>query len=482
MAKRGADSELNDRNWNDEVEPEEAGVFEKAPEDVLQHRVMKKAKRRVLTDEGPSSKTAAFTGFSGLGKPAQSKPLEPFSGFKNLDGKSGFGVKPISLGGASSFNGTEDLTFKGQGDTKETSSYLNFLKSLNESVLAWIKKHVDDNPYIILTPIFKDYETYLATVQPDTSVVSSSKKDASREAKNNDNCNKAITNSNASSATKPTAEDKSKFTFGQATSESSSTKGFAFEPSNSTAGRSFKFGQSSETATSSGSKPASFGSTFSSQSGGFSLAAATSSLGAAIGQIKFSTTPQSDTAFKFGQSSETSTISGSKPAFSFGSTFSSQSGGFSLAAATSSQGAGTSQDTDAKDDEEYVPPKPEVKVILEEDALFSIRCKLFHQKEGKWVDRGVGNLHLKPVGEEKSQLLVRADTNLGNILLNIMLSSTMPVSRQGKNNVMLVCVPNPPIDTKADADNTPVPMLIRVKTEEDADNLVAKIEERKRLL
>lgn len=437
MAKRGAASELNDRNWNDEEEPEEAGVFEKAPEDVLQQRIMKKAKRRVLPDEGPSSKTTAFTGFSGFGKSTQSKPLDPFLGFKKMEGESGFGAKPISLGGASSINGTENPTFKGQGDTKESSTYLSFLKSLNESVLAWIKKHVDDNPYIILTPIFKDYENYLASVQPETSVVSIAKKDASRETKNNDNNNKAATNSTGSSVTKPTAEDKPKFTFGQTTQESSLAKGFSFEPSGSNA---------------------------------------------AIGPIKFTSTSQPEAAFKFGQSSETATSSDSKPAFSFGSTFSSQSGGFSFTAATSSQGAGTSHDTNAKDDEEYVPPKPEVKVILEEDALFSIRCKLFHQKDSKWVDRGVGNLHLKPVGEEKTQLLVRADTNLGNILLNIMLSSTMPVSRQGKNNVMLVCVPNPPIDTKGEADNTPVPMLIRVKTEEDADNLLAKLEERQKLL
>ena len=41
------------------------------------------------------------------------------------------------------------------------------------------------------------------------------------------------------------------------------------------------------------------------------------------------------------------------------------------------------------------------------------RCKLFYQKDGQWADRGVGNLHIKPVDDGRSQLIIRADTNLG---------------------------------------------------------------------
>ena len=40
------------------------------------------------------------------------------------------------------------------------------------------------------------------------------------------------------------------------------------------------------------------------------------------------------------------------------------------------------------------------------------RCKLFYQKDGAWVERGVGYLHLKKA-DDKAQLLVRADTTLG---------------------------------------------------------------------
>lgn len=57
----------------------------------------------------------------------------------------------------------------------------------------------------------------------------------------------------------------------------------------------------------------------------------------------------------------------------------------------------------------------------------------------------------------------------GNILLNVLIPPNMPCTRTGKNNVLIVCVPNPPIDEKNAA--APVTMLIRVKTGEDADEL-----------
>lgn len=57
----------------------------------------------------------------------------------------------------------------------------------------------------------------------------------------------------------------------------------------------------------------------------------------------------------------------------------------------------------------------------------------------------------------------------GNILLNVLIPPKMPCTRTGKNNVLIVCVPNPPIDEKNPA--VPVTMLIRVKTSEDADEL-----------
>jgi nuclear pore complex protein Nup50 len=46
MAKRSATSDLNHENWNEEEAPEEAGTFRKATPDVMQHRVIRSAKRR----------------------------------------------------------------------------------------------------------------------------------------------------------------------------------------------------------------------------------------------------------------------------------------------------------------------------------------------------------------------------------------------------------------------------------------------------
>lgn len=125
------------------------------------------------------------------------------------------------------------------------------------------------------------------------------------------------------------------------------------------------------------------------------------------------------------------------------------------------------------------PPKVEVNEVKEENALYEKKCKLFYSKEGSFVDRGVGTLYLKAAGE-KTQLLVRAYTNLGNILLNIVLNSSIPTVRAGKNGVILACIPNPPLETNAEKSKEPVKMLIRVKTSEDADALLEKINEYKK--
>lgn len=53
----------------------------------------------------------------------------------------------------------------------------------------------------------------------------------------------------------------------------------------------------------------------------------------------------------------------------------------------------------------------------------------------------------------------------------------MPLSRVGKNNVMVVCVPNPPLDSSQP--DEPVPLLIRVKTTQDADELLSILKEKK---
>lgn len=52
------------------------------------------------------------------------------------------------------------------------------------------------------------------------------------------------------------------------------------------------------------------------------------------------------------------------------------------------------------------PPGPETRVVC-------VRCKLFYKKESEFKEKGVGTLHLKLTEQGKTQLIVRADTNLG---------------------------------------------------------------------
>lgn len=141
--------------------------------------------------------------------------------------------------------------------------------------------------------------------------------------------------------------------------------------------------------------------------------------------------------------------------------------------ATDDKPAETEKTEDDAEDSE--PPKPDFTPVVEEGHIYTTRCKVFVKKDGTYIDRGVGNLFLKPVpANEKVQLIVRADTSLGNILCNFILSSSIPMQRLGKKDVMLVCIPTP--ETKP----PPVSILLRVKTEQEADLLFETLQKHKK--
>lgn len=56
-----------------------------------------------------------------------------------------------------------------QNDSTEkenhSDAYLESIKSLNISVLSWLQKHVNENPYVDLTPVFKDYSMHLSNIE-----------------------------------------------------------------------------------------------------------------------------------------------------------------------------------------------------------------------------------------------------------------------------------------------------------------------------
>ncbi|XP_011419085.3 nuclear pore complex protein Nup50 isoform X2 [Magallana gigas] len=707
MAKRVAERELTDRNWDQEDDVEEAGTFAVATKSELQRRQIKTAKRSGAS-LGAGGKTSSFSGFGGFSfKPTQTST--PFSA--NVKSFTNGKPEKPSLSSVTEVNGTPEKkgVEKKKENDSEQATYMSSLRSLNESVLAWIKQHVEKNPYCILTPIFTDYEKHIKTIEAYKSGASqaksqttdnSEKKSApalgsketqpslstlfkpapgswtcdtcmiqnkgdiskcvacqtskpgagasnsqttsaapalgSKETQpslstlfkpapgswtcdtcmiqNKGDISKCVacqtskpgagaSNSQATSAGTPDfkfgsnnvsnattgsgfklntggtttgASSTSGFTFGSGENKStasgfkfesngmannsSTTSGFTFgksEDKSATSGFSFgkkdekspssgfTFGKSEEKLPASGfvfgkkeDKPAAPGFTFGksddkptnsgftfgksedkSTTSGFTFGKSddkTGSPGFSFGKKEESSTTS---GFSFGKSGTTDTSSSSglksgsgnesssatgfsfgtnagtgnvpKPAFSFGlgsgTTNSDSTKGFSFAPSTSAPGsssfgpgffsrpAGASDAAGTQEEEEYEPPKVESTEIAEEGSQYSVKCKLFYQRDGKWNEKGVGFLHLKkPDG--KAQLVVRADTNLGNILLNISLSPSIPLKRQGTNNVYMMCVPNPKISPK-DEENKPVAMLVRVKNAEAADELLEKMED-----
>ncbi|XP_071358163.1 nuclear pore complex protein Nup50 [Trachinotus anak] len=479
MAKRIADKELTDRNWDQEEEGEEAGMFSVASEDVLKNRAIKKAKRRNVGTEGESAGAfKSFKGFS-LTTSAASCSSTPtvFSGFGNGGGFKGLSgltngnsIAPSFAGFSSpaattaapglTFNGptstkpTADITAKqtngsapsptqssGSGSSSSSVSnkeYSRQLTALNCSVRDWITKHVNDNPLCDLNPIFRDYERHLASIERQYGAGSAAQADGGSEEKKQGGMLPATatppppssSSSSSSSSSAAPAPAATLFSFGKKTTEDS-TQDKSSSATPTPTGVTFNFGQKVDSSV--------------------------------LGSLGSKTTT---------------------PSFSFSSssTSSSQTSLFGAPGSAPLSFSGTkaedAQPADEKGDEESEePPKPEIKEVKEDDAFYSKKCKMFYKKDSEFKEKGVGTLHLKQTAEGKTQMIIRADTNLGNILLNIMVQASMPCSRVGKNNVMVVCVPNPSVDDKNPS--SPVPLLIRVKTAEDADELHKILEEKK---
>ncbi|EDS30974.1 nucleoporin [Culex quinquefasciatus] len=194
---------------------------------------------------------------------------------------------------------------------------------------------------------------------------------------------------------------------------------------------------------------------------------------------KESTTAKPATSgFMFGsvaQATTTNTAVAPSPAaakifnYRFGSTSSTTGTGFSFANVAKPTKDSKPDEKATADDDEDESSKVEFTPVKEKYSIFSKRCKLFVKSDSNYSDSGIGTLHIKKV-DVKGQVLVRADTSIGQILLNIILNEAVPVSRgMGKNNVMMMCVPTP--ETKP----PPTSVLLRVKTGKEADELYVQI-------
>lgn len=393
----------------------------------------------------PTTSTNITTSlFSSTSSPFQIQPVT-----KTV--QSNFGT--ITKSETKSTEETEKKSEDNQNDSK--MKYYSKLKRLNESVSDWIKKHVEETPLCILTPIFKDYEKYIKQIQEEYQGV------GVEEKKLDDKQTTPKTQANfGSSNTKLTLGENDKST-GSMKFNLSPSSGSLFAPqskSSETTNKqaTFSFGITAVTTASSNitSNPPtfSFGISTTSQSN------TTTSSPFSIG---------STSTFSFAANTSTTTSTSTSPfSFGIGKPFSFNS--------NIQQNSEKTEESNSKEEEDDSPPKVEYTPIVEENSVYDKKCKLFVKKDGNFVDKGVGTLYIKKVEEGgKHQLLLRANTNLGTILVNLILVSGIPTQRMGKNNVMMVCIPTP------DSKPPPTPILIRVKTSEEADELLATLDKYK---
>ncbi|XP_076370052.1 nuclear pore complex protein Nup50-like isoform X2 [Tachypleus tridentatus] len=418
---------------------------------------------------------------------------------------------------------TQNVTKKENKSLSRDVRYYQQLKTLNENFMEWIQKHLSKSPYCNFTPVFQDYEKYVKEIEKKfniQNVDTNCTEQGTTESSGLTISSKSTTITTSAAVfnfgycSKPNEDSKitssETFTFFPSASSTTSTKTFSFglktptESSSSVcSGSSLCFGQSGPTTSTADSLPT----TKESSSTGFSFKTNMdkkklkeqeeegTKLGC-TGTFKFFPSVSSTTCtstFSFGMKAATestnSVCSGSvlsygqnDPITSTANTLptTKESGftGFSFKANTGSEKSEEQDknENSQSEDENEQPPKNEITRVEEKDAVYSKRCKLFYKKGNSYVDKGVGTLYVKMI-EETSQLLVRADTNLGNILLNVHLSSSLPIERVGKNNLLIVCIPNPPIDPKTPAESTP--FLIRVKNVEEADELLEKLNQYK---
>ncbi|XP_016993713.2 nuclear pore complex protein Nup50 [Drosophila takahashii] len=370
--------------------------------------------------------------------------------------------------------------------TLESSEYRESVAELNRAVMKFLQEHMDKSPYCILTPVFKNYEKHLKELQDEENA-----RTKATATQPSFGVPAAVVPS-ATSPSKPT----STFSFGKpSTPIGGTTSPFAKKPNCTVT--------SGGTTTTTTTPQFSFGSTAASSAPVSTSASIFTLPSKPLGETKAEDAPK-PSIFSFG--AKDTTTKKDEPAFSppktngfsFGLKSSSDdkpstslfagfgkapdgggdaAKGFSFTSSAKPFSFGNIQPpaaaavSEEAEDEEDKPPKVEFKQVVEDDAVYSKRCKVYIKKDNDYSDRGVGTLYLKPVKDsEKTQLLVRADTNLGNILVNLILSEGIPCQRMGKNNVMLLCVPTPE-DTKAAS------LLLRVKTGDEADDLMKKIKE-----
>ncbi|XP_035795684.1 nuclear pore complex protein Nup50-like [Anopheles albimanus] len=401
-----------------------------------------------------ATKNTAFTGFgiTPTKEPAGStdgtKKTFSFGSLPPKDATSPLTTKSSPFGG---FVGTTFGAKPATTDKNKEDEFKKQVVSLNKCFVDWIKQNVEKNPFCKLHLVFRDYEKHFAKLESDktpstTTTTTTTTVTASTTSTSN-------TSTNSISDAKP-AEPNDK-------EEEKIKEAVTIDTPKEVAKPTFSFGSLPKEPLAKVSSPA---------TGGFTFGASKPfSFGSPLGGIGSTTAASNPSALSTPASTFSSSFFagastfGSKPAATTGFTF----GNVAPPASTESKPA--EGDGEDADDE---PPKVEFTPVEEKDSVYSKRCKLFVKVGGNYSDRGIGTVHIKLV-DTKVQVLVRADTSLGNILLNIILNESIPLQRMGKNNVMMICLPTP------DSKPPPTSVLLRVKTAEEADELFETLKKHK---
>jgi len=300
---------------------------------------------------------------------------------------------------------------KSEADAKPADNdvFLKKLKKLNQSVLKFAKEHVDKNPFVILTTVFSDYEKHLKKIQSDQTVQESSPEfKLSNSAPKEESPTKVDSSSSdevkvvepVSETVEPVKPASNPFSFSTSTA---ATPAFSFGAASTTP--KWSFGSSEGNST------------------GFSFKPTTSA--------EDSTQPSSG-GFSFKPSSASNTPGNSLFGKPVGSTSFTGFGGLVGKPADS-----TEQKEEEKPAEDETPPQPEKVDHVDKEALYHIKCKLFLKSGDSWNEKGLGIANLKECNG-KVQLLIRNDTTMGTVILNTLLHENMPVSKSGKNGLLMV--------------------------------------------
>ncbi|XP_075214282.1 nuclear pore complex protein Nup50 [Lycorma delicatula] len=490
MAKRGATSELNHENWDREDEPEVAGTFQKASNDTMQKRIFKVAKRRSTGQVDQGSSKNVFSSFYGFNtdKPPMTSSADVKSTFSFLNNSAtsptsnGIQDQPqsslsASVSSSNAFINTTTATqissVNDSDDCANSKKYPAKLIRLNQCVADWIKTHVDKDPSCILTPVFRDYERYLMEIEEERK--NSTTKDENLKDSNINSG--SSTKNNLVSAINVAA---SNFKFKRPSGNNSG--------STSNLDNIIKSSESGSNNSSAHSLFSSFKNDAVNKAGGISSLLAKPDP-ASLMINPFVTKLNQDSTAK-SESDNTAGSDKSQQAVPTTSGFSLGSGSVvpfnktdspgSSMNDKSKEGANNNNTTDGEPNDYEEPPKADFTPIQEKDSVYNKRCKVFIKKEANYADLGVGTLFIKPVTGERHQLIVRADTSLGNILVNVILNKAIPMQRMGKNNVMVICVPTPPA-AGSKSPQTPSTVLLRVKTSEEADELLKILKKYKKL-